>query len=383
MPKVQKIKVLMIVLNNFKNDSRVIKEAKSLQNNNYQVKVVALHEEPLKEHEQIENFEVHRIKLFTRSLPKNFTMNILKYIEFLILTIKKYRKHDIIHCNDIHTLPIGVIVKIFINRKAKVIYDAHEYETETNGLRGLRKKGIKVLEKILIKFADKVITVSNSIANEYVRLYQIEKPSLVLNTPHYIEIEKKDLFRKELSIQANQNIFLYQGRLSEGRGIEILLKIFSKLSSNKNVIVFMGYGSLENKIKSVAQKKQNVFFHPSVTPNKILEHTSSADYGISFIEDICLSYRYCLPNKMFEYVMAEIPVICSNLPEMRSIVEKYSLGVVALDTTEQGIQEAVNQIIKQGTNFDTIAHTKIKKIFSWESQEKILLNTYNQLWKQC
>jgi len=201
--------VSIFVLNNFTNDSRVLKEAKTLQNNDYDVKVIALHDNPLKEHEQIESIHVHRIKLATRSLPKNKVIQIFKYFEFVFKATKNYHNSNIIHCNDLNTLPIGVIIKRFFNHNTKIVYDAHEYETETNGLNGISKRLYKRLEKYLIKYADHVITVSDSIANEYVRLYQIEKPSLILNTPPLRQkINKKDLFRKKFNI-TRQRICLY------------------------------------------------------------------------------------------------------------------------------------------------------------------------------
>ena len=151
------INVVVFVLNNFMNDSRVLKEAITLHKNGCHVTVVALHEEPLAEHEIINDIKIHRISLRSRLWPKYRLVQIFKYLEFVYRSIKKYRKADIFHCNDLNTLPIGVIIKCLFNRKTKIVYDAHEYETETNGLHGI-EKDIKIwLECVLIKYADKVM----------------------------------------------------------------------------------------------------------------------------------------------------------------------------------------------------------------------------------
>ena len=373
-------KVTSIVLNNFKNDSRVLKENISLQKAGYDVKVVALHEESLKEYDKVQNIQVHRVKLKSRGWSKHKLVQLLKYFEFIYKVVKQYKKSDIIHCNDLNSLPIGVIIKKFFNKNAKIVYDAHEYEI--NDVPNQSQRSIKIkyyVEKFFIKYADKVITVSNAIADEYVKLYNIEKPALVLNTPPYREIHKQDIFRETLGIKENQTIFLYQGGLSKGRGIEILLEAFKSIDNKNAVIVFMGYGSLENMIKKTSKVYKNIYLHQAVSTTALLDYTSSADFGISTIEDSCLSYRYCLPNKLFEYLMAEIPVIVSNLYEMRRLVKINRIGIVAEENTPQGLKKAIKEAVKLDKEELKTNIQKVKTIYNWEEQEKVLLNVYKGL----
>ncbi|QKE28147.1 glycosyltransferase, family 1 [Arcobacter acticola] len=373
-------KVISIVLNNFKNDSRVLKENISLQKAGYEVQVVALHEEPLKEFEEVQNILVHRVKLKSRGWSKHKLVQLLKYFEFIYRVVKQYKNSDIIHCNDLNSLPIGVIIKKFFNRDVKIVYDAHEYETELNGLKGIQKKLVKWLEKKLIKYSDKVITVSDAIADEYVKLYDIKKPALVLNTPPYKEIQKKNIFRETSGIGENQTIFLYQGGLSKGRGIEILLEAFKSINNENIVIVFLGYGPLESMIQEVSKEYNNIYFHKAVSPDILLDYTNSADFGISTIEDTCLSYRYCLPNKMFEYLMAELPVIVSNLYEMKRLVELNNIGTVAKENTPDGLKKAIEEAVKLDKEELKINIQQLKTIYNWEEQEKVLLDVYRNLY---
>ena len=373
-------KVISIVLNNFKNDSRILKENISLQYMGYSVKVIALHDIGQKEFERVQNIPVHRIKLKSRSWSKNKIIQLLKYFEFSYRVIKKYKNSDIIHCNDLDTLPIGVLIKKLFNKKAKIVYDAHEYEINDVPYESRYKIKIKyIVEKYLIKYADRVITVSDSIANEYVKLYNIEKPSLVLNTPPYQTIEKEDKFRKIFNISKEKNIFLYQGGLSLGRGIEILLDTFKEMRDDKHVIVFMGYGDLEDLIIEASKEYKNIYFHKAVAPEVLLSYTSSADFGISTIEDRCLSYRYSLPNKIFEYLMAEIPVIVSNLYEMGKLVRDNNIGLIAKDNTSSSLKIAIEEATKLDREELKKNIQKIKKIYNWEEQEKILFQIYKEL----
>jgi glycosyltransferase involved in cell wall biosynthesis len=97
------------------------------------------------------------------------------------------------------------------------------------------------------------------------------------------------------------------------------------------------------------------------------------------IEDSCLSYRYCLPNKLFEYVMAEIPILVSNLPEMKTLVEKYQVGVIIEDSSSNSIENALvkAKLLDKKILKNNIA--KVKDLYNWEEQEKKLLKVYRSL----
>ena len=366
------------MFNSFTNDSRVLKESLSLSRDGYHVEVIAHLDKDLKKEEKEEHFYIQRFSYLDRSVTKSRVKKLKAYHRYLKESIVYCKGFDIFHCNDLNTLPIGVIIKKFYNKEVKIVYDAHEYETETNGLSGMQKIWVKKLERFLIKYADATITVSDTIARDYVKLYAIKKPSLVLNTPYYQEIEKNDIFRETFAIAARQTIFLYQGSLNKGRGIEILLETFKNID-DKSVLVVMGYGELVQLVKAESKKCASIFYHEAVDPNVLLTYTASADFGISTIEDTCLSYRYCLPNKMFEYIMAEVPVIISNLPEMKKIVDANKIGVIVKENNSVALMQAIQ--VATTLDKDELKENlkKVKKIYHWEAQEKVLLRTYQDL----
>ena len=368
-----------IVLNDFRNDSRVLKISQSLAKAGYNVRVVAMHEQSLPMTENISGFEVQRIGLFfTRFSPNKF-MHLFKYLEFTLRLLTRFNDHDIYHCNDLHALPAGVLLKAFSRRPVKIVYDAHEYETESRGVKGFERIFRRFLEGFLIRFTDRQITVSNSIAEEYARLYPIEKPAVILNIPQFSNEARHDLFRQSLGIRKKQKIFLYQGGLSYGRGIEILLDAFDSADRSDNVLVLMGYGELEGAIRQRARESENIYFHNAVPPDQIPIYTSSADVGISTIENICLSYYYCLPNKLFEYLMAEIPVIVSDLFEMASLVNKYRLGAVAKENSVAGIRQAVTEMETFDLKEFSLRVKPFKTKYNWEVQERTLVDIYSDL----
>ena len=367
-------KVYSIVLNNFTHDNRVLKENLTLKKNGFNLIIVALHENGLPEKERVEDLPVHRIKLVSKNWSKHPIIQIFKYIEFVIRVLFLYHDADIYHCNDLNALPIGVLVKIFFNQKAIIVYDAHEYEIERDGMNKLSRAFCHLLEGILIKTADKVITVSKSIAIEYSKLYNIRLPYLVLNCPNYIQVKRHDLFRQELGIREDQKIFLYQGGLSKARGLDKLLTYFSNQSNDEKVIVFMGYGPMEQEIKNCNSK--NVFFHKAVNQDVLLNYTSSADCGIFVYDNLCKSFYYCLPNKLFEYLHAGLPVIVSNLYELGNFVRDNKIGIVTNSTSLSDINAAISDFDKLDLNELKTNARNIAKTHCWAEQEKILLEVY-------
>ncbi|GAB5477332.1 MAG: glycosyltransferase [Marinobacter nauticus] len=375
-----KKKIVNIVLNNYVNDARVSKTSSSLSRNDHEVEIVAVHADGLSVSETKDGVNVTRVKVITKNLPKTKPVQLLKYFEFLVRVFFRYRnKVDIVHCNDLNAMPVGYLLKKFSKNKVSIIYDCHEYETERDGMSSFEKRILKFFERYLIKFADSVLTVSDSIARCYSEDYGIDKPKLVLNCPVLTEEKKRDLFRETFGIRPDQTVFLYQGGLKSGRGIELILEAFADLESDRNVLVCMGYGPLEAAIQEKARKYNTVFFHPAVNQDVLLKYTSSADYGILFYEDTCLNHRYCSPNKIFEYLMAGLPVLTSNLYEIRRLVEKEGVGIVAEENTVESFRNAVIASLEQDYSAIQANVFNARKKYCWEEQEKVLKEVYDNI----
>jgi glycosyltransferase involved in cell wall biosynthesis len=285
-----------------------------------------------------------------------------------------------INIHSFALLPLGVLLKWRF--KSFLVYDAHELETEQSGVcrSPFRKIMSKIVERTFIRCSDMMIVVSDSIADWYVEHYKIKRPYVVKNVPKYRDmIEKNDKFRIHLNISSDKAIFLYQGGLMAGRGIELLLETFKTSNIQNMVIVFMGYGPLENVVKAAAENYNNIYYLPAVSPDALLEYTNSADYGIHVIFNTCLNNYFCLPNKLFEYMMAEIPVVVSNVKEMSEFVLENKVGVVVEDLTSLEIVNTINKL--KSMNYLELQENirKIKKVYCWETQEQILASAYQRL----
>ena len=151
-------------------------------------------------------------------------------------------------------------------------------------------------------------------------------------------------------VKNNLPIIIYQGFFSLGRGIENLIENIKKITEEEYNFIFMGYGPLENLIKKSAKEKNNIIYLPPVDPSELEIYTSSANFGIALIEDKCLSYRFCLPNKFFEYAMCGLPIIVSNLPEMSKFISKYNCGFILKNESLKEFKILLKKLKKNNNN---------------------------------
>ena len=371
------MKIANLVFNNFTNDSRVLKESISLANGGYDVEVIAHGDKNLDKFEKEKNFIIRRFSYLNREESKGIISKLGAYLNYLQLSAKHCKTFDIIHCNDLDTLALAFIIKKIYNQKIKVVYDAHEYETERHHQSKIDKKILKVVERFLLRYVDKMITVSEPIADEYAKLYNIERPTVIYNTPEKIKIEKKDIFRDKFNIPKEHVIFLYQGGLQPRRGI---LEFFNLIRGKEGVsYVIMGFGHLKDEIIELIKSEPNLYFHDAVSPDILLDYTSSADIGVCIEENLCKSWNLGLPNKMFEYYMVGMPIIVSGLQELKRFIVDNQTGFVIEDIFNQKeFDRLFPTIIEKYTQrYKNVE--KVKNIYNWQNQEKKLLKLYKEL----
>lgn len=301
------------------------------------------------------------------------------YIQWSLNIIKKLKKYKIncVNCHSVAVLPLCVFLKI--TKKANLIYDIHELETETVGLKRFKKYVIQLLEKLLISYVDGTFVVSESIAMWYRSRYDLNKVWTIRNIPEQIEninIEKFPL-RKTFNIPENTLVFIYQGVIARGRGINIILESFAAVGSKAHVI-FMGYGNMVELVRENEKKYCNIHYLPAVPYDQLHNYTAAADVGLSIIENVCLSYQMCLPNKIFEYINCGIPIIISRLPEMEKIVDKYDCGWKCSESKYE-LQKIISSLTKEKISEKSKNTELVRKNINWTIEEKNLLDGYREL----
>ena len=378
------MKVVHLTHTDINKDARVVKSMKALQGLSW-VQVIGIGIENKGERERSkvlnDSLELKTISLSLLSKKINFLPRAIKHplvlLEFFFKTSQYIREQNpsVLHCHDTLVLPIAIFHKIFKN-KLKVIYDAHELESDRNGINWLLSRGVYLCEKISWRYLDHFITVSPSILKWYEKEFGPKPSSLILNSPQLNALDsykQSKGFREIFKVADHEKLFIYVGELSVGRGIDNLLKIFKE---SKSRILFLGYGPLVEKVRKYEKEFHNIHYHEAIDSDILVKQIREADVGICFVENVSLSDYYCLPNKLFEYAFAGIPVLASDFPDIRMFIDKYSLGsycqVDSLKTIKNKIQEyeSMDEIIKNDLS-------KLDEI-SWQRQELDLVEIYRE-----
>lgn len=375
--------ILHLTHTDINSDSRILKEMGCLFNCFDGSRIIGIGvqlDEELHKTKSKNSFEIFSVQLISRKWRKlpaviRHTLCLLELTFKMVISAVKV-KPAIIHCHDTTVLPLGVIVKLFTG--ARLIYDAHELESDRNGLTKILQKLTLWAEKILWRFVDALIVVSPSIEAWYQSTIGKKYSTVIMNSP-YLEVNAncydKEYLRNKYQIPQESSIFMYVGILGKGRGIEFILEAFTQ-KDIKSHLVFLGYGEMETDIRELSKINMNIHLHDAVPHSEVVPIVKSADFGLCFIQNVSLSDYYCLPNKLFEYAFAGVPVLASNFPDIEIIVQKYHLGKCCnLD------RESIYQAIKHANLFKK--STDLERLYplSWSAQEDKLIAMYKELIK--
>jgi glycosyltransferase involved in cell wall biosynthesis len=201
-----------------------------------------------------------------------------------------------------------------------------------------------------------------------------------MNYPSQINTEITPYtFREKFNWEASDLVFLYQGILNAGRGLPVLIELFSKLPKSSKLVI-LGNGGLEKQLKKAAAQKQatNIVFFDLVPLNELPSYTAGADIGFNLLEPLNLSKQLASPNKLFEYIQAGIAVIGSDTIENEKVISAYDIGLVSA-TTVTDLEVAISSLTSEKLNEFKRNCREISSNFSWESQEEKLISTFQNM----
>jgi len=375
--------ILHLTHTDINSDSRILKEMHCIakSDSTYIVSGIGVIQDEGASHtDNMKDIDIYSISLRTRKwrfLPRviRHTCSLFELTAKMLFKAIKL-KPKVIHCSDTLVLPLGVIAKFFTG--AKLIYDAHELESNRNGLTKTLGKMTLFVEKFAWRSIDALIVVSPSIDKWYKENIGEKYSEIILNSPALEQDNSSDdraYLREYFSISKDSKIFLYVGGLVPGRGLDLIVEAFLN-SDLKSSLVFLGYGQLSDELKKLAEVHPNIYVHDAVPHEQVVSVAKSADVGLCLIQNVSLSDYYCLPNKLFEYCFAEIPVLASDFPDISEIVEQYNLGkCCALDS------ESIYNAIKEFESMEMLTEINAQNLYdlSWDAQEKKLINLYKNL----
>lgn len=402
------MRIVMIVWNEFKNDARVLKEAETLQYAGYQVVVHALHTPGVTCQNEVYSTGVKVVRVPRSPLWKwrksksgtsaqsttgkkigainsmSLRVRVLRILARLWthagLAVQMIRaKPDVVHAHDVNTLPTAWFVAVI--SRSPLIYDAHEISTDREGYASFRNL-VAWVEKHLMPRAFGTITTTRTRSKFFARAYNIPRPLVLQNRPRLASVTATDKIRNELELKQDWPIVLYQGGLQQGRGLERLVRSAEKVENA--YFVFIGGGRLEGKLKALVEELElssRVFFIPTVPLSELPYYTASADIGVQPIENTCLNHFSTDSNKLFEYIIAGLPVISSDLPEIRKVVRENEIGLLVPPGDTSALINAISTLV-DNEKLRNIFHSNSKsaaETLNWESQEEELLTLYNKI----
>ncbi|MFK7848611.1 MAG: glycosyltransferase, partial [Rhodothermales bacterium] len=238
----------------------------------------------------------------------------------------------------------------------------------------------KIIESFFIRWFDHVFVVSPSIENWYRENYKVCNISLVMNCPLLVKLPRSNYLREKFSIPDDHVIFIYQGIITKGRGVEIILDAV-RAQEKKSVCVLLGYGALFEQYLKLSETDDHLLVHPAVEPAAILDITASADCGVSFMENSSLSQYFSLPNKLFEFGMAGLPVITSPTLDQSRYIEENKNGIVAENYDSCSLSRAFKKFLNHEEGYFLPEVKKTRKIYNWQNQEDVIQKVYTNIFK--
>lgn len=374
MCKPSKKKITLSVTNDLVTDRRVHKIALSLIDMGAEVTLVG---RKLKNSLPIENkpYKTCRMKLL-------FKKGALFYAEYNIrlFFLLLFLKTDILVSNDLDTLLANYLVSFF--RKKELVYDSHEYFTGVPEIqnRAFVKRTWEKIEKWIFPKLKTIYTVNQSIADLYNKQHN-KNLSVVRNISPRLNLNLS-ADREKLDLPNCRIIILQGSGINMDRGGEEAVEAMQYIENALFLIV--GSGDVIPKLKKMTKNlglENKVKFVGKVPYEKLMQYTACADLGLSLDKDTNINYRFSLPNKIFDYIQTNTPILASNLVEIARIIKDYDIGEIIKNHNPKHIAEVINSIFSDKERYEKM-QKNLKKAASelcWEEEEKVLKKIYQPL----
>jgi glycosyltransferase involved in cell wall biosynthesis len=371
-------RILISVTSDLATDQRVNRAATTLKEAGYRVLVIG---RVLKTSPEVspKRYRTLRFKLWAEKGPMFYALFILRLFWFLL-----WHHADILFCNDLDALPANFLAAKL--KKVPLVYDSHEYFTGVPELihRPKVQRIWKKIERYCLPKVDYAITVNESIARLYFEEYQ-KNFEVIRNVPIITKpfLGEKTNLRNELGLPQNKNIVILQGAgINIDRGAEELVQSMMYLPDY--LLLIVGGGDVLPALKKIVSEnnlKENVWFIAKQPIETLRKYTAASSIGVTLDKDNNINYKFSLPNKIFDYIHAGIPVLASDLPEISKIINEYKIGKICPDHNPKTIANCIDEMIKSEEKMkEWEANTTIAaKDFNWDKEKEKLLAIFKKI----
>lgn len=369
----QKRRITMVVSNDLLTDQRVQRSCDTLFEAGYDVTLVGRawpDNTPLKK-----KYKTCKMRLlFKRRVLFYAELNVRLFLKLL------FSRADLFYANDTDTL-LSVAFAARLRRKP-FVFDGHELFPDVPELvdKPMVRKVWQCVERSFIPKSAVRITVNQGVAYEYERRYGVSF-GVVRNLSSILDSEVSAHPTSPEFDFHDSKVLLYQGAVNKGRCVKELIDAMEYLPDCRLVVV--GSGDIKDEMQRYAGGKSyagRISFTGRMMPDDLRRLTSQAALGFCIMQNMGLNYYLSLPNRISDYAVAGIPVLASDFPEIRRVVEEYGLGtLVAEDTVAnpQGLASVVRATLAQWQSMAgeerSARFARAKAELTWESEKKLLV----------
>jgi glycosyltransferase involved in cell wall biosynthesis len=373
------VRVAMLLHKSVEWDSRVRREASTLARAGHEVIVLEL--APVPPGARLDGFARRSVSppaWMRRRLP--FQLYRAAFLAWFVAGIVRARP-QVVHAHDAAMLLPGVLGARLTG--ARLVYDSHELATSVPYRERAWALFVAGIERLVVPRCAAVITVSDGIAERLHERYRLTRRPTVVRNVSALSPDGQGGLRARLGIDEQTPLVLHQGAPAPARGCEVLVAAVAALPAVH--LAFLGDaepGYAEELRRTIAAHgvSERVTLLPGVALADLLAHTAEADVGVTLLQDTCLNHRLALPNKLFEYIAAGVPVVAAALPETQRLVETYGVGTCVAPADPVGLAEAL-QATLHGPRDPQLRErlARAARELSWEREQERLLELYGRL----
>ncbi len=287
------------------------------------------------------------------------------------LSVARRAKPRLVHANDWNTMWAGLLVKRLCG--SRLIYDSHELWVDRNG-RWEWRPWLLVCEALFVRAADEVITSSPGYADALAARYRIPRPSVVRNIPESPLASAPS--------RPAAPLVVYIGGLMPGRGLEQMIDALPLIPAVRLRAVGPGTSRYRRSLLTRAEAAgvlERVDLRSPVPPAEVPAALAGASAGLCLIQPICRSYELCLPNKLFEYTAAGVPVLASDLPVIGALVRSQGFGALTPPADPHAIAAALGRLLEpEGWRVASRCAQAFAETHSWVGEARTLGDTYTR-----